>query len=119
VAAEFTKLNKPSLRRIRERLLQTQADLLRGASDVAQVVDQKGDYGDIAEARQRSDLAACITDEEWRKVRDIDAALRAISTGQYGLCADCGGQIAASRLAALPWAQLCIECKESAESEAA
>jgi RNA polymerase-binding protein DksA len=46
---------------------------------------------------------------------DIDAALKRIEGGTYGICTNCGEPIAVERLEALPWATLCIECKRDRE----
>ena len=45
----------------------------------------------------------------------IAAALERIEQGSFGSCASCGEPIAAERLAALPWARLCIDCKRHEE----
>jgi RNA polymerase-binding protein DksA len=45
----------------------------------------------------------------------IDAALKRIDEGTYGMCTRCGREIAPERLEASPWASLCIECKREAE----
>jgi DnaK suppressor protein len=45
----------------------------------------------------------------------IDAALQRIEDGTYGTCTRCGGEIGHERLEALPYAELCIECKRAAE----
>jgi DnaK suppressor protein len=46
---------------------------------------------------------------------DIDAALRRIDDGTYGICVNCGEQIPVQRLEAYPAASLCIDCKRHAE----
>jgi DnaK suppressor protein len=48
--------------------------------------------------------------------RKIEEALLRIKDGTYGLCVECGGQIGAKRLEVRPTAELCIECKEAAET---
>jgi RNA polymerase-binding protein DksA len=45
----------------------------------------------------------------------IDAALRRIEDGTYGTCQRCGKPIAPERLEALPYAELCIDCKRRVE----
>jgi RNA polymerase-binding protein DksA len=45
----------------------------------------------------------------------IDAALRRIEDGTYGTCQRCGNPIAPERLEALPYAELCIDCKRRVE----
>ena len=45
----------------------------------------------------------------------IDAALKRIDDGTYGVCAGCGREIVTERLEAYPWAALCIDCKREVE----
>lgn len=45
----------------------------------------------------------------------IDAALRRIEQGTFGVCQRCGKPIAEERLEAVPWAELCIDCKRAME----
>ena len=50
------------------------------------------------------------------RIRQIDAALRAIDAGTYGYCERCGNMINPQRLRALPSAKTCIRCQSEAES---
>jgi DnaK suppressor protein len=45
----------------------------------------------------------------------IEAALKRIEDGTYGACVNCGKPIAEERLAAIPWATHCIDCKRLQE----
>jgi RNA polymerase-binding protein DksA len=45
----------------------------------------------------------------------IDGALERIQSGTYGTCLNCGQPIADDRLAAIPWATHCIDCKRLEE----
>jgi RNA polymerase-binding protein DksA len=45
----------------------------------------------------------------------IDGALERIQAGTYGTCVNCGKPIAEDRLAAIPWATHCIDCKRLEE----
>jgi RNA polymerase-binding protein DksA len=45
----------------------------------------------------------------------IDGALDRIQAGTYGTCVNCGKPIAEDRLAAIPWATHCIDCKRLEE----
>ncbi len=49
----------------------------------------------------------------------IDEALRRLEARTYGECADCGAEIPAARLKALPFAVLCRDCQEREESRTA
>jgi YteA family regulatory protein len=46
---------------------------------------------------------------------EIDAALKRIEEGTYGICTNCGKPIPEERLDALPWATLCIDCQRDRE----
>jgi DnaK suppressor protein len=45
----------------------------------------------------------------------VEAALRRLEEGTYGICARCGREISTERLEALPSATLCITCQSEVE----
>jgi DnaK suppressor protein len=51
------------------------------------------------------------------RLGEVRSALRRISAGTFGICADCEASISLKRLAAVPWAPYCIVCQESADRE--
>lgn len=46
---------------------------------------------------------------------EIEGALKRIEEGTYGTCVNCGKPITEERLAAIPWATYCIDCKRLQE----
>lgn len=71
-----------------------------------------GDH--IAEAlEQRRNVATAQTLRQ--EEQEIGRALEKLREGTYGRCDRCQGAIGAERLAALPWANLCVECKRQTE----
>lgn len=56
-----------------------------------------------------------LEEHDERLLAEIDAALERIDDGTYGICVNCGAQIAPERLEAMPWATLCIDCKRKEE----
>ena len=46
---------------------------------------------------------------------EIEGALKRIEEGTFGVCVNCGKPIAEERLAAIPWATYCIDCKRILE----
>ena len=56
-----------------------------------------------------------LEESDGRLLTAIDEALARIEAGTYGICVNCGAQIAPERLEAMPWATLCIECKRKEE----
>ncbi len=47
-------------------------------------------------------------------LREVERALDKMDRGTYGACERCGQPIAPERLEAIPWARLCISCKQKA-----
>lgn len=60
-------------------------------------------------AWERQQIAALL-DETRSTLADIEAALRRLDDGLHGTCAECGREIPAERLDALPATQTCIRC---------
>ena len=56
-----------------------------------------------------------LEEHDERMLTAIDRALGRIEAGTYGVCVNCGAQIAPERLEAMPWATLCIDCKRKEE----
>jgi DnaK suppressor protein len=48
---------------------------------------------------------------------EVEHALQKMADGTYGFCDDCGKPIAAARLEALPWANLCIDDKSKRDGK--
>jgi DnaK suppressor protein len=49
------------------------------------------------------------------RLQQIDASLRGLEDGNYGICRHCKEPIGLARLEALPEAPFCVECQESFE----
>jgi RNA polymerase-binding transcription factor len=54
--------------------------------------------------------AAALLEAAREQVAALDAALRRLEAGRYGVCHRCGQPIGADRLAARPAATTCIRC---------
>jgi DnaK suppressor protein len=76
-------------------------------------VDVEPDEGD-AEIFEREKNAALIAVLE-RRLTDIDAAIRSIEKGKYGICDRCGKPIEVARLEVKPDATLCVSCQSEVE----
>jgi len=53
------------------------------------------------------------------KMLAIEEALEKVREGTYGVCEECGDEIGAGRLKAMPLAKLCIPCQSTLEKEQA
>jgi RNA polymerase-binding protein DksA len=74
------------------------------------------DQGTDADEREK---AFMFHSKSGRLLYHIDEALRRIKDKTYGKCVECGQQISAARLEAVPHARLCIACKEKEEKKKA
>lgn len=63
------------------------------------------------------DLALGILAQEQDALREVDAALRRILEGSYGICEETGRPIPAARLRAVPWARHIREVEERLEHD--
>jgi DnaK suppressor protein len=75
----------------------------------------KGDSSDLAAESLDSDTAMQLAASDSSEVAQIDKALQNIQEGTYGHCEACGEDIPWQRLDALPYATLCVKCKEREE----
>jgi DnaK suppressor protein len=78
------------------------ADLDRGFADSAH------------STAERARLVALVK-ELRMNLKDVEHALTKMERGTYGACERCGGPIGEERLDAIPWARLCITCKQKAQ----
>jgi RNA polymerase-binding protein DksA len=67
--------------------------------------------GDTATVTYDREMDFTLEDNSEAVLAAIDKALRKIESGTYGVCERCGKPISEERLEALPWAELCIDCK--------
>lgn len=104
------------LENFRKILTIRQADLSDGRTNrEAITIETAADELDRIQQAQERDFAMGAIDRDALRLREIRAALQRIDDGTFGMCINCEEEIAAKRLAAVPWAALCIVCQEVAE----
>ena len=74
------------------------------------------DYLDCASFESDRSTALRIRDRESMLINKITKSLEDIENGEYGICEDCGTEIAIARLKARPIARRCIKCKTKQEA---
>jgi DnaK suppressor protein len=65
--------------------------------------------GDTAGAMYDRELDEGLEEGAQQTLTEVNAALRRIDDGTYGVCEVCGKPIPRERLLAIPWARLCID----------
>ena len=73
---------------------------------------RQGDMADQAAGNNEVHIQLRLKQTDAKILQAIEEALRRIEKGTYGICRDCGEEIAAPRLNAIPWTRVCITCKE-------
>ena len=78
--------------------------------------DQTQDnLADTATATLDREIDYTLEENSEHVLEAIEAALKRIEDGTYGTCVNCGKPITEERLAAIPWATHCIDCKRLEE----
>ena len=113
-------MNKRDLKYFEKRLLQELRDLQGGDncnfSGLYNAEESSADIVDRASSFIDRSLSQNICDRESLKIRRLEQSLDDLADGVYGVCEECGEDIAIKRLKANPLARHCIECKTAIET---
>jgi DnaK suppressor protein len=74
------------------------------------------DEGETSEVDIQEDIEFALIQMKAETLNKIDVALRRLDEATYGLCFECGTEIAEQRLRALPFAVRCRDCEEVHET---
>jgi len=64
-----------------------------------------------AQSITQRDLDFCLGERETARLHEVEAALKRLHDGTYGICTDCGTTIMEARLDAMPETALCMACQ--------
>jgi DnaK suppressor protein len=81
-----------------------------------EVNSRQGDLADQASGNNEVHIQLKLKQTDAKILQAIEEALDRMEKGIYGICRDCGEEIAAPRLNAIPWTRVCISCKEKQSS---
>jgi DnaK suppressor protein len=110
-----------ALLRLRKTLQARRADLCKTLEDEVKnlrdlkAADATGDSADAAFVADSDEVSSQLAELDSRELSRIERALGRFQQGQYGTCENCKGKIALTRLNALPYATLCINCERQME----
>src|SRR5882724_717001 len=109
-------MTQNELNRFRAILTAKVAELERFTSQREGItIERSADQLEEIQAASQRALAVCNLDREYNQLRNVRAALRRIQEGNFGSCQECDEDIHPKRLAAVPWAALCIQCQEAVD----
>ena len=72
---------------------------------------------DMATDNFDREMSLDLASQEQNILNRIESALRKIDEGSFGVCENCSKSISLKRLKAVPYAELCIKCKEDEEKK--
>jgi RNA polymerase-binding protein DksA len=120
-------LSPKTKERLKEKLLEEKARLQHQAEELVAEAeelarereggdtqfDEESGEGDTVNIERERDLL--LSAQARHVVDEIDAALARMKKGTYGVCSYAGRKIPVERLEAIPWADVCVDCKARAE----
>jgi DnaK suppressor protein len=116
----FREMQKNELKYFRDLLSNWRAELLHHADNTVEgllnLENNSADYLDRATFESDRSTALRIRDRESMLIKKISKSLDDIDNGEYGICEDCGRDIAIERLKVRPIAKRCIQCKTRQEA---
>jgi DnaK suppressor protein len=118
MSTQITAPFKQQLLQQRTTLLAQLASLRGGNVGRAQAsADHFGGQKEDSRAQLETerDLEFSLDARESAELDAVDAALKRIEAGTYGVCTDCGTDIPAARLHAAPETPRCISCQDKLE----
>ena len=85
-----------------------------GKNDEAEHMPDISD--DAARAYDRK-LQGDLEEQEWNKLKQVEAALEKVENGEYGICNQCEKKIPEARLKIIPYTEFCTQCLSEIEKK--
>lgn len=109
-----------ALEELRQELEEKRENLLSRLGKINHHLRQKGgplsaDWEEQAQELENDEVLQALDSTSRQELKQIQHALSRMDAGTYGECTECGNQIKESRLRALPYTTLCIDCANEAE----
>ena len=80
-------------------------------------VEQMADISDDAARSYGKKLQGDLEEQEWVKLKQVEAALKKVEDGEYGICEQCEQEILETRLEIMPYTEFCIQCLSEMEKQ--
>lgn len=112
-------MNAADTERYRSQLLQLRArlsnDIDQQVESIQQIISRPGELSSVPGHIGNNDSEGMIREAALTKTQEdilsqVDAALRRIEEGRFGVCEDCERQINRERLDFMPFTPYCVEC---------
>jgi RNA polymerase-binding protein DksA len=124
------KLNKKQLDEYRSLIARRKGEILDDINHIAEDTlkksqkDAAGDISgytyhmaDVATDTYDREFSLGIASNERQLLYELDDALKRIEEDTFGICEDCKSLITKTRLKAIPYARLCLNCQQKREKK--
>jgi DnaK suppressor protein len=113
-------MNKKKKTQFHSQLKSIRSELLGDVEKSNQSVKESeiGQIADISDDAARAynrELEGELGDQEWKKLMQVEKAIKKISEGAYGICAQCESTIPEARLEVVPYTEFCTQCLSEME----
>jgi DnaK suppressor protein len=98
---------------VRVELFETLGEGLHGQYEIPRDIGEQGLIDLLA------DTGLAVSDIRRQELTAMNDALGRLEAGTYGICENCGEEIAEERLQVAPCAACCVKCQEQRERPAA
>ncbi len=123
----MAKLKKTDIKTYKDRLLALRARLRGDVNAMADAALKRNraanesspmpiHMADLGSDNFEQEFTLSLMETEGGTLNAIESALVRVEEGGFGLCEDCEGTIAKSRLNAIPYTPLCIKCAQMNEN---
>lgn len=130
VKLKLKKLPKTELKIYKELLMKEREKVGGGLSHIADTTlnksarDASGDLSgysfhmaDMASDDYEREFSLGRATDEQKMLYAIDEAMKRVEDGTYGYCQECNRPIPKTRLKALPYTAVCIDCQKASEGK--
>jgi RNA polymerase-binding protein DksA len=115
-------MDKKFLEKMEKQLVSQKGDIIssliadkENMQEIAETLENPKDPADYASDDIDRKLIEAIGSTGLKRLKSIDSAISRIKQGKYGSCIKCGETIPKTRLEAIPYALMCVRCKEDEE----
>ncbi|HZU30539.1 MAG TPA: TraR/DksA family transcriptional regulator [Candidatus Angelobacter sp.] len=113
-------MDKKKLETFKKKLEERQQSLRKAVSrteEDGRIADQDPaqDIADRAASSYTKEFLFSQSNNDRQLLQMVETALQRIREGEFGECVNCGNEINAKRLEAVPWTRYCIACQEKLE----
>ena len=113
-------MNKKKIAHFRSQLETARLALLGDVEKSNQSVKESetGQVADISDDAARTysrQLEGELGEQEWKKLKQVDLAIKKIAEGDYGICTQCEKAIPEARLEIVPYTEFCTQCLSEME----